>query len=282
MPDNDTPSPDDRPRRPRQDEDRYEDEYEDRPRRRRRSASGSGNGLVIGLVVGGIVLFGLCVVVPVLIGLLLPAVQKVREAAGRVKDQSNLKQLAVAMHNQADVTRQWRVPLAQDEKGEVSPGLSFRVGLLPYLMDGPPRYARFDRTQPWDSATNKPLANDPPPGLFGLPGTLPDQTPYRAFVGGGALFHADGRPVRLSDISDGTSNTVMFLHVSEQVTWTKSSELPFGPGVSLPSLAVPGLVGGTNVCMADGSVRFVRSTTAEATLRAMITRAGGEVINPDW
>jgi hypothetical protein len=44
-------------------------------------------------------------------------------------------------------------------------------------------------------------------------------TPYRVFVGGGAIFNEDGKPVRITEITDGTSNTILYVHATEQVPW---------------------------------------------------------------
>src|SRR5262249_47307230 len=80
-------------------------------------------------------------IIAVLIGLLLPAVQKVREAAARIKCQNNLKQIALAAH-QHHLDAESFPPGVSATPGRV-PAL---VSLLPYL-EQQNRFARFDLTQ---------------------------------------------------------------------------------------------------------------------------------------
>ncbi|QEL14727.1 DUF1559 domain-containing protein [Limnoglobus roseus] len=75
-------------------------------------------------------------IIAILIGLLLPAVQKVREAAARAKCTNNLKQQGIAMHSYHDV--RGKFPANQQQIGvNVWEGVSASYWILPYIEQGP-------------------------------------------------------------------------------------------------------------------------------------------------
>jgi len=91
-------------------------------------------------------------IIAILIGLLLPAVQKVREAAARATCQNNLKQFGIALHNYA-TTNNGLLPGNRMPVGAVSKGRSWTPLALPYVEQTAAGQL-WDLTQTWTAPVN--------------------------------------------------------------------------------------------------------------------------------
>jgi hypothetical protein len=133
----------------------------------------------------------------------------------------------------------------------------------------------------------QPHADSENAALNHCPARGPDhrgQTHYLAFVGPGTAFEREGLTIR--DFPDGLSNTVLVAEASESVTWSQPRDLEYGRGKPLSNLGVtrgggvpePGTA--CSAAFADGTVRTFDNRMDAATLRAVITRNGGERVDP--
>jgi prepilin-type N-terminal cleavage/methylation domain-containing protein/prepilin-type processing-associated H-X9-DG protein len=321
---------------------------------------------------GGFTLIELLVVIAiiaVLIGLLLPAVQKVRDAAARASCQNNLKQLGLALHSYHDANQ------AFPSGGQPLHGylIGWPARLFPYIEEdnrlkavealGP----NFLTTrEPWRIRAAPDYGDSPlfttPVALFVCPASeLGKQSPdagypnhaeinannqgalhyranggsqtagfvaglstdptlqlYRGYTTSGVIY--PGSRVRLTDVTDGTSNTLLLGEISSARGWPTSGVSPWGQiqpwtwgfytyenytpsdggylmidhkyvqypigygGVFLPNntpYRSNHPGGGANFVFCDGSVRFLPNGTGLSTLQALATRAGNEVIPGD-
>jgi hypothetical protein len=148
------------------------------------------------------------------------------------------------------------------------------VLLLPFI-EQKELYEEFRLNEPWNSEHNLRLLGRMP-SLYEAPWTRrvnvpPGHTVYHVLVGPGLRLP--------DDFPDGTSNTILFVEAGPPVPWTKPEEIGFDPGrtVNLQGLFRDGF----RACSADGKYRFVRRESDQATIRAALTRNGGEQ-PPDW
>ena len=234
-----------------------------------------------GLAIFGIVLSSLGIawtVIVLLIGMLLPAVQAVREAARRTTCLNNIQNQTLAMH-QYEMSH-GTLPLREEN------GLSWRVHILPSIGRAD-LYERFNLEEPWDSPHNIQLL-DEMPAVYecpsaGLPaGFTVYQVPYTNIATNPArkdlaMFDTSGKTISLRQVSDGTSNTVMVLEVAAAaaVEWTRPVDWEYDPSDPTHDLGDmhPGIV---NIGMADGSTHALPTDIGPEGMKALITREAGD------
>src|SRR5262249_53900485 len=93
-------------------------------------------------------------IIGILVGMLLPAIQKVREAANRASCESNLKQLGIAFHNYHNANR--HLPSSTNAPGQ--PRSSVFTFLLPYIEQDILNNA-YDYTKNWYDPVNLPVTS---------------------------------------------------------------------------------------------------------------------------
>jgi prepilin-type N-terminal cleavage/methylation domain-containing protein len=155
-------------------------------------------------------------IVAVLIGLLLPAVQRVREAAGRIESINNLRQIGLATHNYA-TSRQGRLPIMADLPSWKSP---IFVSLLPFLEQRQLYAWCFDDAGFSNPAIRAASENPPPIPVYLSPldpsNTLLPNPRFSiySFMQSEASYACNAQVFdlfpRLAAVTDGTSNTIFF------------------------------------------------------------------------
>ncbi|NLE37411.1 MAG: DUF1559 domain-containing protein, partial [Pirellulaceae bacterium] len=198
-----------------------------------------------------------------------------QEAAERARPLNNLKTLAAGVLYCQDAFNHFPPGAIYGRDGK--PPHSWRVAILPYI-EQQALYEQYCFDEPWDSPANLKVLEQMP-DVFRSPTEPAGSTNacYFALTGPETVFGEKKRN-QLRHIRDGLSNTLMLVEAKRDIPWTKPEDIPYAADKTLPKLG--GFFEGVfNVAFCDGAARTLPETIPEKTLRALITKAGGEPVS---
>jgi len=214
------------------------------------------------------------------------AVAAARLTAKRASSSCRLKQLGLAMQNYLDTFHYFPPAVVTDADGE--PMHSWRIVLLPYFedIDSKALAARYHWDEPWNGPHNRELMQSAPK-VYQCPTneTDPGVANFLAVTGPDTIWPG-ATPVKLREIQDTTSKTILLVEVSDSnINWLEPRDLEFSKVSQSIRQVQPGpLPYGDRipVLMADGSTHGYQTNVDPKLWRAMLTRDGGEAVTlPD-
>ena len=211
------------------------------------------------------------------IATLVPTMLEIGVQQRRARSKNNMKQLGIAMHIYHDRHRQLPPPVIMGPDGKTP--VSWRVAILPYVAAND-LHKRYNFNEPWDSEDNKKLLKEMP-DVYRHPEDDADSTntSYFAIVGEKTgLGPKGGDGIRFQDVTDGLSNTLLIVETKKNVPWTKPDDIAYDPkGKKLPEFG-GWYKDGYHVLFGDGSVQMAPKSIEDDTLRKLIERDDGQVV----
>jgi type II secretory pathway pseudopilin PulG len=212
----------------------------------------------------------------IVIACLLPAVRTSGEAGRRMSCLNNLKQIGLALleyHDEYD-----SFPPAYTVDADGKPLHSWRTLILPYNQQKR-LYEKIDLTKPWDDPANQ-AARDEDVKSYRCPSSpaAKGQATYVAIIAPDGCFFG-ATPRKLTDIADGTGETLLVIEVPAQqaVHWMSPSDTDEKALLAaLADAKTRPHPSGAQAVRADGSVLLLDADTSHATLRALVSVAAGD------